>query len=184
MLRVIAGRFKGRKLRTIDSSATRPMTDRVRESLFSILAPELPGAHFLDLFAGSGAVGIEALSRGAAAALFVERDGECFDMIVRNLDSLGLESRNMVKRMDSYKAARDLGAAGRRFDIVFAGPPYDEDHHNRILRAIIENRLCKDEGIIVLQYRKGDPLHSPDGYQAEIRNYGITCLSFLRRGDA
>jgi len=88
-LRVIAGKLKGRRIRTIEVAGTRPMTDRVRESLFNILAPELPGARFLDLFAGSGAVGIEALSRGASAAVFIESERRWADVIAENLEALG-----------------------------------------------------------------------------------------------
>ena len=184
MLRLIAGEFKGRRLRTVASSATRPMTDRVRESLFSILAPELPGSRFLDLFAGSGAVGIEALSRGAAEALLVESDPESFAVICDNLSSLGLTSRGLPMRADDYRTVDSLGESGQRFDVVFAGPPYDEDHHNRIAERVAEAGICRDGGVVVLQYRRSDPLQPPPGWSAETRGYGITSLSLLRRDDA
>lgn len=184
MLRIIAGEFRGRHLKTAGTAGTRPMTDRVRESLFSILAPELSGAHFLDLFAGSGAVGIEALSRGAAAAVFVEQDHECFSVINENLHSLGLGTRGIAIRLDAYQAVDRLGRSSQRYDIVFAGPPYDENHHNRILDAVTGSGICKDDGVIVLQYRKGDPITTPDGFAVATRDYGITSLSFMRRADA
>ncbi len=184
MLRVIAGEFKGRRLRTADSSATRPMTDRVRESLFSILAPELPGSRFLDLFAGSGAVGIEALSRGAAGVLLVESDPESFTVICVNLRSLGLTNRGLPMRADAYRTIDSLGKSGQRFDIVFAGPPYDADHHNRIAERVAKAGICRDGGVVVLQYRRGDQLQLPTGWGAETRGYGITSLSFLRRAGA
>jgi 16S rRNA (guanine966-N2)-methyltransferase len=182
-LRIIAGRFKGRRIGTIDAPGTRPMTDRVRENLFNILAPELPGARFLDLFAGSGAVGIEALSRGASAALFVESDPEWADLVASNIDGLGLRSSGLVMRSDAYAAVAALGRSGQRFGIVFAGAPYDEDHHNRILAAVHEAGICR-EGTVVLQYRAGDPLRLPAGYAADTRTYGITSISFLRHADA
>jgi len=160
------------------------MTDRVRESLFNILAPDLPGARFLDIFAGSGAVGIEALSRGASAALFVEMDNDYFNVICQNLDTLDLRTRGMAMRLDAYRAVSNLGSSCQRFDIVFAGAPYDEDHHNRILESVIAAGICREEGLIVLQYRKGDPLRAPANYMVETRDYGITSLSFLRRVDA
>ena len=181
MLRIIGGDLKGRKLKTVDNVDTRPMTDRVRESLFSILAPELPERRFLDLFAGSGAVGFEALSRGASSAMFVENDEQCFHVVCENLAVLGLQARGIVFKMDAYKAVKMLADSGRRFDIVFAGPPYEKDHHNRILTSVIENGLCESDGLIVLQYRKGDTLRAPDGYSVDTREYGITSLSFLRR---
>jgi 16S rRNA (guanine(966)-N(2))-methyltransferase RsmD len=179
-LRVIAGEFRGRRLKTVDAPGTRPMTDRVRESLFSILAPRLGGAHFLDLFAGSGAVGIEALSRGAAAAVFVEQDRRWADVIAANIASLGLQNRSIIMRTDAYLAVRALGSGGRRFDVTFAGPPYDADHHNRIAAALDEAGLCEG-GAMVLQYRAGDPLSLPEGYGVDTRVYGITALSFVAR---
>jgi 16S rRNA (guanine966-N2)-methyltransferase len=182
-LRIIAGRLRGRRIETIDAPGTRPMTDRVRENLFNILAPELPGARFLDLFAGSGAVGIEALSRGASAVLFIESDHDWADLITTNLDKLELKTSGLVMRSDAYDALRTLGRSGQRFDVVFAGAPYDEDHHNRILAALHEAGICR-EGTIVLQYRAGDPLIVPTGYSADTRTYGITSLSFLRHADA
>ncbi|HUX05720.1 MAG TPA: 16S rRNA (guanine(966)-N(2))-methyltransferase RsmD [Acidobacteriota bacterium] len=182
-LRIIAGRYKGRRLKTIDAPGTRPMTDRVRENLFNILAPELEGARLLDLFAGSGAVGIEALSRGAAAALFVESERAWADIITANLDDLGLRTSSLVMRTDAYKAVESLGSSGQEFGIVFAGAPYDTDHHNRILAAVHAAGICR-LGTIVLQYRAGDPLQTPTGYGIDTRTYGITALSFLRYSDA
>lgn len=182
-LRVIAGHFRGRRLKTIDAPGTRPMTDRVRENLFNILAPELEGSRFLDLFAGSGAVGIEALSRGAAATLFVESEQEWADIITANLDDLGLRSSSLVMRTDAYKAVEMLGSGGQEFSLIFAGAPYDADHHNRILAALHEADLCPS-GTIVLQYRAGAPLEAPPGYSVDTRTYGITALSFLRYSDA
>jgi len=182
-LRVIAGKLKGRRIRTIEVAGTRPMTDRVRESLFNILAPELPGARFLDLFAGSGAVGIEALSRGASAAVFIESERRWADVIAENLEALGLRDRSLVMRSDAYVSVKALGGSGQRFGVAFAGPPYDTDHHNRILQALAQSGLC-EEGTIVLQYRAGDRLRLPTGYTADSRAYGITTLSFVRRADA
>ena len=121
-VRVIAGVAKGRRLETPSSDTTRPITDRVKESLFGHLTPLLPGARVIDLFAGSGAMGIEALSRGAAHATFVERDPGVAALIVRNLEHAGLDAEGVVERAD---VARFVGrTAPRAYDVVFVDPPY------------------------------------------------------------
>jgi 16S rRNA (guanine966-N2)-methyltransferase len=185
-LRIIAGTCRGRRIRTIDAPGTRPMTDRVRENLFNILAPRLAGAAFLDLFAGSGAVGIEALSRGAASARFVEYSPKWCAVIEENLRTLALSDRGRIEKGDAYASVAAQARAGNFFDIVFVGAPYDEDHHNRMVRALIAAPVCAADGVIVLQYRHGDPLDTEilgEQYTVRIRDYGITSLTFIERRD-
>jgi 16S rRNA (guanine966-N2)-methyltransferase len=119
-VRVIAGEFKGRRLHTARGSRTRPTADRVREALFSMLG-DVSGARVLDLYAGSGALGIEALSRGAASAVFVERDQRALAALRRNLDAVGAEAD--VRRRD---VLRLLESPEGTFDLVFCDPPYDD----------------------------------------------------------
>jgi len=118
-MRVVAGAFKGRRLQAPRGTRTRPTADRVREALFSLLG-DVSGARVLDLYAGSGALGIEALSRGAASATFVERDGRALAALRRNLDAVGVEVE--VRRQD---ALRFLTSSAGAFDLVFVDPPYD-----------------------------------------------------------
>lgn len=186
-LRIISGTLKGRKVKTIDLPGTRPMTDRVRENLFNILAPSLkahenqPAINFLDLFAGSGAIGIEAISRGATSATFVESDRQWTKVIDDNLQKFSLKELCECLLGDAYRIVKNLSNTSKKFDIIFAGPPYDHDHHNRIIKSVTETDICKINGLIVLQYRKTDPLLLPDGYSARIKTYGITSLAFIRR---
>jgi 16S rRNA (guanine966-N2)-methyltransferase len=119
-VRVIAGEFKGRRLHTARGTRTRPTADRVREALFSMLG-DVSGARVLDLYAGSGALGIEALSRGAASAVFVERDQHALAALRRNLDAVGAEAG--VRRRD---VLRFLASPEGTFDLVFCDPPYDD----------------------------------------------------------
>ena len=119
-MRVIAGEFKGRRLRTPRGSRTRPTADRVREALFSMLG-DVSGARVLDLYAGSGALGIEALSRGAESALFVERDQQALAALRRNLEAVGANAE--VRRQD---VLRFLARPEGTFDLVFSDPPYDD----------------------------------------------------------
>jgi len=125
-MRVIAGRFGGRRLAAPAGEGTRPTADRVRESLFSILGP-LDGARVLDLFAGTGALGIEALSRGAAHATFVERDRRALEALRRNLEPLGLEADAVrVVAGDARRHLRDAAARGEAYDLVLLDPPYGD----------------------------------------------------------
>src|SRR5579872_3197204 len=119
-MRVIAGEFRSRKLATLPGMATRPTPDRLRESLFNILAPRIEGATFMDVYAGTGAVGIEALSRGAGRAIFIERNRAAVEVIRENLSSLGLDNRSEVFTGKSILVLDRLAA-----DIVFLDPPYD-----------------------------------------------------------
>ena len=121
-MRVVAGAYGGRRLVTPPGDATRPTSDRVREALFSVLGPAVEGARVLDLFAGSGALGIEALSRGAAAAVFVDRAPEAIKAVRANLAALGAEGD--VRRIEARAALRAASARGEAYDLVFLDPPY------------------------------------------------------------
>lgn len=131
-MRVIAGEYRSRRLKTLEGLDTRPTPDRLRESLFSILAPELEDAVFLDAYAGTGAVGIEALSRGAARAIFIERSKAAVGVIRENLTSLGLSGRANVI---AGRVLKELGK--QRADIVFLDPPYSlEDEYTKSLNIL------------------------------------------------
>jgi 16S rRNA (guanine966-N2)-methyltransferase len=130
-MRIVAGHFGGRRLVTPKDSRVRPTSDRVREAWMSILGEELNGARVLDLFAGSGALGLEALSRGAASATFVELNPPSLRALDRNVTTLGLENAVTIHRGDAMRYAERL--AERAFDIVFADPPYTIDHAARLV---------------------------------------------------
>ena len=121
-MRVVAGLYRGRRLVAPPGDATRPTSDRVRESLFSVLGPSVEGARVLDLFAGSGALGLEALSRGAAAAVFVDRAPAAIKAVRANLDALGIEAD--VRRLEARAALRAASARSEAYDLIFLDPPY------------------------------------------------------------
>ena len=151
-MRVVAGAFKGRRLVTRSGAATRPTADRVREAVFSLLG-DVSGARVLDLFAGSGGLGIEALSRGAAVATFVERDGRAVDALRRNLAAVGADAE--VRRQD---ALRYLASSTGEFDLVFCDPPYDSAAR---LGEPLSERLpavLSESGRIVTESDKRSPL--------------------------
>jgi 16S rRNA (guanine966-N2)-methyltransferase len=176
-VRVVAGELRGRKLVAPAGDATRPTADRVREALFSILG-DVSGLRVLDLYAGSGALGIEALSRGAAAAVFVDSSQAAVTAIRRNLSELGLEAP--VQRRDAlaYLAA---AAAGDPYDLVFADPPYDSALRlGPDLAERLPPILSKD-AVIVTESNKRSPLELPFPLLRE-RNYGDTRIAVHRNG--
>jgi 16S rRNA (guanine966-N2)-methyltransferase len=173
-VRVVAGEFRGRRLAAPRGARTRPTADRVREALFSMLG-DVSGARVLDLYAGSGALGIEALSRGARSAVFVERDARAVSAIERNLASLGLEQR--VVRQD---AARFLARAQGTFDLVFCDPPYDSA--SRLAGPLAERlpALTAADARIVTESDKRSPLELPLPLLTE-RTYGDTRIAIHGR---
>jgi 16S rRNA (guanine966-N2)-methyltransferase len=166
----VAGTFKGRRLEAPRGTRTRPTADRVREALFSMLG-DVQGARVLDLYAGSGALGIEALSRGAGSAVFVERDARAAAAIERNLAALGLDAR--VARQD---ALRFLTRAGGPFDLVFCDPPYDSA--SRLAGPLAERlpALIAEDARIVTESDKRNPLELPLPLRTE-RTYGDTRIA-------
>ncbi|MDQ3677693.1 MAG: 16S rRNA (guanine(966)-N(2))-methyltransferase RsmD [Actinomycetota bacterium] len=121
-MRIVAGRYGGRRLVAPPGSATRPTSDRVREALFSVLGAAVQDARVLDLFAGSGALGLESLSRGAASAVFIDRSPRAIAAVAANLEALGLEAD--LRRMEARDALRSASARGEAYDLVFLDPPY------------------------------------------------------------
>jgi len=178
MLRVIGGSAKGRKLKAPKGLKTRPTSERVREALFDILGPEVIGASFLDLFAGSGAVGIEALSRGAGKVVFVEKDNHVRKTIRENLDICGFSEQARIwakdARMvlDSYKF--------KPFDIIFIDPPYDSTLANACL-ARLDRMAEKVKTVILEQDPKQIEIPYFPKHLQHIRDYryGSTVLSLL-----
>lgn len=154
-LRIIAGSLGGRLIE-VPEEGTRPFADRVRQALFAVLEPRIPGANVLDLCAGSGAAGIEALSRGAASAVFVDLSRRTAAVIRRNLVGLNLVARSEVRVADARSSAETLAASGRAFNLVIADPPYDDvDLQRDLLRAIgATPSPLAAQGLFVLSGRK------------------------------
>ncbi|MBZ0267215.1 16S rRNA (guanine(966)-N(2))-methyltransferase RsmD [bacterium] len=177
-MRVIAGELRGRRFRAPPGLDTRPTGDRVRESLFDLLGPIPEGAAILDLFAGSGALGIEALSRGAGAATFVERDRPARRVLRVNLEALGLVARSVIAPGGAEDGAwRKYGP----FDRIFADPPYAGGWATRIVGEARE--ALRPEGILALEHAADDPAPEPgEGLSLwKSRRYGVTTLSLYAR---
>ena len=181
-MRIIGGEARGRVVRLPAGSRIRPTADRVKESLFNILH-SVEGSSFLDLFAGSGNVGLEALSRGARFATFVEKDLRLVGTLEENLVQLGFAARAEVIPADAERGLARLAQGGNRFDIIFADPPYDQGLALGTLEWPDMRKALAENGIIVLQHSVRE---IPEGLQAhpwivaDQRRYGDTVLSFLK----
>ena len=180
-MRVIAGSAKGHKLVAPDSPRVRPALDKIKGAIFNILF-DVSGTRVLDLFAGSGAVGIEALSRGAASATFVEEWDKAVEAIRRNLAHTKLEGRAEILRARVDAAIRRLARAGEPFDLIFVDPPYLKDLVHPTLALLADSPLIAPEGIVVVEHHPKEPIQAPPGLSlTDSRKYGQTCVSFLRR---
>lgn len=149
-MRVIAGSARSLPLKTVRGSNTRPTTDRIKETLFNIIAPEIPGCRFLDLFSGSGGIGIEALSRGAEQAVFVEQDRAALQVIRQNLHFTKLSDRAVVIGMEAVRAVTSMNGQ-KPFDIIFMDPPYGQGHERRILEALRDNTIADGDTLILIE---------------------------------
>lgn len=182
-MRVVAGTLKGRPIAGPDHDGLRPTSDRVREAIFNILAHgigfDIQGARVLDLFAGTGALGIEALSRGAIYCVLVEQSPEARGLIWQNVEALGLGGVTRIYRRD----ATDLGPAGRNtgFTLVFCDPPYETGHGPRALRSAAEGGWLAPGAIAVVEERAGAELKLPEGFDdLDRRSWGQTQVVFAR----
>lgn len=149
-MRVIAGKARRLLLDTPKGLATRPTTDRIKETLFNIINQDLPGAAFLDLFAGSGAIGIEALSRGAKSAVFVERDRTALSCIAANLERTKLAGDAKILPMEVMGALTYLKNT-EPFDIIFMDPPYQENWVEKVLTALADSTICSQNTLVIFE---------------------------------
>ncbi len=186
-MRVIAGKFRSRSLQSLPGLDTRPTYDRLKETLFNVLsaAGRLEGSTFVDLFAGTGSIGIEALSRGAARVYFAENAKKAAQLIRANLQSLGVSDEAEVHERTAADAIRLLDQAGVQAQIVFLDPPYKmQGAYEQVLRLLSQTGVLIDGGIVVAEH---DKRVDPGEGDADIRRYrrldqGESSLSFYRRG--
>ena len=179
-VRVIAGSARGRRLRVPTSPGLRPTGDRARETLFNVLAPRIAGSAVLDAFAGSGAVGIEALSRGAASAVFVERDPSAATTLAENVTMCGFAPTAKIIRAPWRTALRRLATSGAAFDLVFFDPPYEWTQAHTLLEGLTAAALLASGGIVVVEHRTGSPPRPTPGWESQrVLRVGDTSFSFF-----
>lgn len=178
-MRIIAGAFKGRRLAPV-KGRTRPTAAKVREAVFNILGPAVDRVRVLDLFAGTGALGIEAMSRGAVAAVFVEDHPEAVKALRRNLEDLGLQGQTKVWPLPVTAALKKLAGQGERFGLVFLDPPYGGGKAAAALQILASLELLSAGAHVVVEHGRRETLPAESGHlrRTELRRYGDTQVAF------
>jgi len=181
-MQVIAGELRGRRLHAPRGRAVRPTLGRVREAVFSILGARAAGPRVLDLYAGTGALGIEALSRGAEQTTFVERSRNHIELLRRNLEELGVAGRAEVRQGEVDRALVRLETEGRRYDLVLADPPYGRGLAESLLTRLGAGAILDEEAVVFVECGKGEALPERAGVLARMteRVYGETKAAFYR----
>ena len=184
-MRVVAGTLKGRSIKAVKGTNTRPTTAKVKESIFNIIGPYFDGGVALDLFGGSGNLGIESLSRGIDRVIFVDRETIAINTIKQNVKDLKIEDQVEIYRNDALKALKAIVKRGLQFDLILLDPPYKGQRINEIIEFIHENELLAIDGIIMAECLKEDELHESIGdiHQVKREIYGITAITIYNRVD-
>ena len=186
-MRIVSGEFRGKTLIAPPGAATRPTSDRARQAVFNILehaswAPSLRGVRVIDLFAGSGALGFEALSRGAAFSLFVETDEAARGAIRQNVEAMGLFGRTRVHRRDATDLGVRPGGDGPAFGLAFLDPPYAKGLGEIALAKLAEGGWLTPEAVIMFERGASEAPFMVDGFETlDERDYGAARVHFLRR---
>ena len=185
-MRIVAGQFRGRAIVAPEGQGTRPTSDRARQAVFNVIehaswGRTLDGARVIDLFAGSGALGFEALSRGAAFALFVETDDGARGAIRDNMEAFGLFGACRVHRRSAVDLGVRPGPAGEAFDVAFLDPPYGQGLGEQALARLIEGNWLAPDALVILERGSDEPEIKTPGYERlDARDYGAAQVLFLR----
>jgi 16S rRNA (guanine966-N2)-methyltransferase len=185
-VRIVGGALKGRSLATPKGSATRPTSDRAREALFNIFAhanwaPDLDGMRVIDLFAGSGALGFEAVSRGASWCLFVETDAAARGAIRENIDKLSLFGQTRIHRRDATSLGKRATNIGEPFNLALIDPPYGKGLGEKTLSGLIYGGWLSDDAIVMLEVGVDEDPVTPGWERLDVREYGAARVLFLKR---
>jgi 16S rRNA (guanine966-N2)-methyltransferase len=185
-VRIIGGRYRGRRLRTCEGFAIRPTSDRLRETLFDILSPLIKESLFGDVCAGSGAVGIEAISRGASHVTFIESSRPAVRVIEANLAALGITEGATILQSDALIALKGLSRQERSFDLVFFDPPYDSKIYPIVMDLFGSGELLASDGLVVVEHRAKNPPAARFGDLVLFREVrqGQSSLAFYKHGAA
>jgi 16S rRNA (guanine966-N2)-methyltransferase len=176
-MRVIAGKFRSRRLKGPGMLRIRPTSDRLRETLFNILGPEVADSLFIDLYAGTGAIGVEAFSRGARQVILVESDAKACRLIRENLTSLGIRAGIELISADAVKGLEKIAARHLMADFIFLDPPYERtDEHVRMLEFLDSSHLIAPQGVVIVEHRSG--MEVPE------RLDRLECTRQVEQGDA
>lgn len=181
-MRIIAGKAKGRKLIPPATMETRPTLDRVKEAMFSMILGYIPDAVAIDVFAGTGSLGLEAASRGAKEVYLVDKSPITFPLLKENVENLKFSDFCFPLNMDSYEALRSLAKKGKIFDLIFIDPPYCKEMIPEAMKIIKENNLLQEDGLIVTKIDSIEEIY--EGYEdiklTKSRKYGNTTVCFYK----
>ena len=178
-VRVISGSARGLKLNTPGDDRVRPTTDRVKESMFNIVQDWVYDSQVLDLFAGSGALGIEALSRGASQAVFCDNSLDSIKIIKSNIEKARVADRSQIVSGDFKRCLRDMGAKNQSFDMIFVDPPYYKGLFEEVLDTIRACKILKKDGIVIVEHDAKRLIGQVEGLEVyKEKKYGITMLTF------
>ncbi|MDR1834878.1 MAG: 16S rRNA (guanine(966)-N(2))-methyltransferase RsmD [Fusobacteriaceae bacterium] len=182
-MRIIAGSEKNRTVKCKKGLETRPTLGILREALFSILNGAVAGSRFLDLFSGSGAIALEALSRGAERAVMIESDPEALAILIGNINALGYAERCRAYKNDVFRAVAILGRKGEQFDLIFMDPPYNQEVCGKVVEAVDRNGISAAGGLVVCEHHKGEKLANKIGNfrKSDERIYRNKVFTFYRQ---
>ncbi|CAG9619830.1 16S rRNA (guanine(966)-N(2))-methyltransferase RsmD [Sutcliffiella rhizosphaerae] len=178
-MRVVSGKWKGRQLKAVPGMNTRPTTDKVKEAVFNIIGPYFDGGLALDLFGGSGSLGIEAISRGMDKAIFVDKDGKAIQTIKQNVENFNIAEQVEIYRNDALRALNAIKKREIQFDLILLDPPYKKHQLEELIHKISEYNLLNQSGIIMAEHSNEVILPDDIGdfIRTRVETYGITVIS-------
>lgn len=178
-MRIIAGKFRSIGIETIKGNETRPTADKVKEAIFSSIGPYFDGGIVLDLYAGSGAIGLEAISRGFDKAVFVDNSNNAIQVIKKNIDKLKVNNQTLVLKKDAKSAINSLSAMNYTFDLVYLDPPYRFQQNEALIRQLYDKNLLSDNSKIIVESLKEDAFFESYEKVVKIKEvcYGITKIT-------
>ncbi|MGX8835285.1 16S rRNA (guanine(966)-N(2))-methyltransferase RsmD [Amedibacillus sp. YH-ame6] len=182
-MRIVAGEYRSRVIQAVDGQSTRPTTDKIKEAIFSRIGPYFDGGEMLDLFAGSGNMTLEAISRGMDHSLMVDYHGKAISTIQQNIRSLDCKEKCDVWKMDYKSALRKASIEGKKFDLVYLDPPYKKQQIMSILTYLEENDMLCEDGDIVCESLKEDTFEDVVGSLEKVKDvtYGITRITYYKK---
>lgn len=181
-MRIIAGSCRGRNLKAVKGQKTRPTADRVKEAIFNVLAHRVETTNFLDLFGGTGNIGIEALSRGAGQVVFVEKNSSALKVLKINVKECGFDDAVCIFPVDAFKALEILKEENYQFNIIFLDPPYEFKKFEELIARIVDNELLVEQGIVIVETNKNTNLPTSFKELLKVREnvYGDTKITYFQ----
>lgn len=181
IMRVVSGTCKGRPLKAVPGTGTRPTTDKVKEAIFNMIGPYFDGGSALDLFGGSGGLGIEALSRGTESCIFVDKDQKAIQTIHKNIEACGFEKQSEVYRNDAERALKAVMKRELSFSLIFLDPPYKQQKLKALIKSIGEAGILDEKGYIVAEHGTEESLPDELGELVKLKGelYGTTAVSIF-----